>query len=307
MAGPKLVFFGNERLATGVKTTAPTLQALIAADYDIVSVVSHYSGSTSRNNRDLEIAAVAEATGIPMLLPHKPTEVTDQLAAYGAEAAVLVAYGKIIPQSIIDIFPRGIINIHPSLLPLHRGPTPVESVILEGPTETGVSIMQLVREMDAGPVYGQTAYNLDGSESKSELAKRLLEAGSALLLELLPDILNGSLQPIPQDEARATYDGLISKKQSWLDFNKPARQLEREVRAYLAWPQSRTEFSRKEVVVTAASVIDGQGEPGSVWRDGKRFGFYTTDGILIIDRLKPSGKQEMSAEAFLAGYQSLLG
>ena len=147
----KVIFFGNERLATGVTTTAPTLRALIAAGYELVAVVSHYEQANSRTSRDLEIAAVAKEQNIPLLLPNKPSEIFEQLKSFNADVGVLVAYGKIIPQSIIDIFHKGIINIHPSALPMHRGPTPVESVMLNGESFTAVSVMQLVSAMDAGP------------------------------------------------------------------------------------------------------------------------------------------------------------
>lgn len=306
MDKPTLIFFGNERLATGVSTNAPTLQAILTAGYPVAAIVSHHTESRSRNNRDLEIAAVAAAHSIPVLLPEKPAEIADQLKAYGAEAAVLVAYGKIIPQSVIDIFPKGIVNIHPSLLPLHRGPIPIESVILDGSKQTGVSIMQLVREMDAGPVYGQVPFDLTGTETKQELADILLQRGGELLIELLPGILHDTLLPEPQDDTAATYDELITKDKGLLDFNKPAQQSEREIRAYHGWPQSRTIIADKEVVITNAHTIDGAGTAGSVWREGKRFGFYTTSDILEIDTLKPAGKQEMPASAFLAGYGSLL-
>lgn len=313
-----LVFFGNERLATGVMTDAPTLRALVAAGYHVAAVVSHYERGKSRTARDLEIAAVAEEHGIPLLLPDKPAEIADQLASYGAEAAVLVAYGKIVPQSVIDIFPRGIINIHPSLLPLHRGPIPLEAVMLEGATETGVSIMRLAREMDAGPVYGQVRHYLTGSETKQALADTLLVAGGKLLLELLPAILDGSLEPVPQDDAAATYDNLLSKDDGQLDFSKPAARLESEIRAYAGWPGSRTLIGGKDVVVTAAHAVADGGNantgnadnatvgtvaPGSIWRGPKQYGFYCADGILVIDKLKPAGKPEMTVEAFLAGHQ----
>jgi methionyl-tRNA formyltransferase len=198
---------------------------------------------------------------------------------------------------------HGIINIHPSLLPKHRGPIPIESVILGGETKTGVSIMQLVKEMDAGPVYGHAELELQGDETKQALADQLVEIGGQMIVELLPGILDGSLVAVPQTEENATYDELISKADSLLDFTKPAVRLEREVRAFLEWPKSRTKIGEKDVVVTKAHVIDGNGKPGELWRDGKEFGFYTSGGIFVIDTLKPAGKGEMTAQAFLAGYR----
>jgi methionyl-tRNA formyltransferase len=152
----KIVFFGNERLATGVTTTAPTLQALIDAGYEVCAlVVAQNQSGASRKARKLEVAEIAEQHGIPVLVPAKLDDIAGQLKDYGAEIGILVAFGKIVPQAILDIFPHGIINIHPSLLPKHRGSTPIESAILFGENETGVSLMQLVQKMDAGPVYAQ--------------------------------------------------------------------------------------------------------------------------------------------------------
>jgi methionyl-tRNA formyltransferase len=307
MSKPTIVFFGNERLATSVSTTAPTLESLIEAGYHIAAVISHYERSKSRNARELEIAKIAQKHGIPVLLPDKPGEILEQLASYNADVAVLVAYGKIVPQSVIDVFPKGILNIHPSLLPLHRGPTPIESVILEGASETGVSIMQLVRAMDAGPVYDQTRLSLQGNETKQELADKLLEHGSKLLLEVLPGVLDGSLQPKTQDDSQATYDNLIRKEDGLLDLTKPAERLEREVRAYAEWPKSRIMLVDTEIVVTKVHVLpENHKQIGTIWLDGKQFGFQTSNGVLVVDALKPAGKPEMTAEAFLAGYRHLL-
>jgi len=314
-ADTRIVFFGNERLATGVTTIAPTLQALIAAGYDVVAVVSHHTDSRSRKSRELEIAVVAGEHNIPLLLPAKPAEILAELEALQADIGVLVAYGKIVPQSVIDIFPRGIINIHPSLLPLHRGPIPIESVILDGSTESGVSVMELARAMDAGPVYGQTRVSLSGSETKQELADKLLAEGGSMVVDLLPGILDGSRVPIPQDDAAATYDNLIQKNDGLMDFHKPADQLEREVRAYSDWPKSWAKLhgpgGEMEVIITAAHAVPGNspdGEPNDldIVDSAGIMMIETSDGRLCVDRLKPAGKQEMTAQAFMAGYGKLL-
>jgi len=289
----RLVFFGNERLATGVSTTAPTLTALIEAGHDVCAVVSNYERGTSRSARELEIEAVAKKHGIPVLLPAKPSEILDELQAYGAEAAVLVAYGRIVPQSVIDVFPKGIINIHPSLLPLHRGPTPIESVILNGETKTGVSIMSLQKEMDAGPVYGQSEVGLTGQETKQELADHLLEIGGKMVVALLPGILDGSVVAKPQDDVAATYDKLIEKTQGVMDWHKPAAQLEREIRAYAIWPKSSTTLAALDVIITDAHVSKDKDGP---------LAMQTAKDFLVTDKLKPAGKNEMTAADFIRGY-----
>lgn len=300
----KIVFFGNERLATGVNTSAPTLRSLIDEGYEICAVVTNYEKAMSRSARSLEIADVANKNGIPVLIPAKPTEIKELLESYHAGVGVLVAYGKIIPQSIIDIFPKGIVNIHPSLLPLHRGPIPIESVILDGSDRTGVSIMQLVKAMDAGPVFGQSEVILNGNETKQELADNLLDVGSAMLKELLPGILDGSIVGLPQDESRATYDKLISKEDGWIDWSKSAADIEREIRAFAEWPKSRTKIADRDIVITKVRFIDESGQAGKVIIQSKEIVIFCGDSALVIEKLKPADKNEMTGENFINGYMT---
>jgi methionyl-tRNA formyltransferase len=303
MEQPTLVFFGNERIATGVTTNVPVLQALVAAGYRVAAVVvSQSDPAQSRKARTLEVAMVAQQLGIPLLSPAKLTDIKDQLSGIGAEAGILVAYGKLVPPEIINLFPRGIINIHPSLLPKRRGSTPIENVILYGEKETGVSLMQLVEEMDAGPVYAQELVPLQANETKQALADLLLNSGKDLLLRYLPSILDGSLPGNPQEKIEATYDKHIKKEVGELDTAKPAAQLEREVRAYAGWPRSRLKLGTTEVIVTQAHVSEQNGTPGTLWLQGKQIGVHCAEGTLVIDALIPPGRKEMTAEGFLAGY-----
>lgn len=302
----KILFFGNERLATGVSTTAPTLQALIGAGYEVAAVVVAQNDiGKSRKTRLLEVAEIARHHGIPLLAPADLNQAKDELAAYGARIAVLIAYGKIVPPEVLAIFPAGIVNIHPSLLPLHRGSTPLESVILAGARETGVSLMRLSEKMDAGPVYARQTVPLNGGETKQGLADNLSTLGTAMLLQQLPAILEGSTEPTPQDEANATYDAHITKADGVIDWSKPAAQLEREIRAYGGWPRSRTTLGSTDVIITAAQAAGGSGAIGNLEIHGRELGVYCGEGLLTISSLIPAGKREMPAEAFLAGYKSL--
>lgn len=306
MTSNRLIFFGNERLATGVSTDVPVLRALLSEGYDIAAVVSHNEITRTRKPRPLEIAEVAAEAGIPLLLPHKLGDIYEELNAFDATAGVLIAFGKIVPQRIIDLFPRGIINIHPSALPLHRGPTPLESVIVDGSTETAVSLMALAAAMDAGPVYAQQSVTLSGTETKQELADTLITIGRDMVVEHLPAILSGSLAGTPQDDSKATYDQLIGKEDGVLNWELPAVLLERQVRAYADWPRSRTSLAGRDVSITRCHVTDGNGTPGSICTYEKDFGIYTADGILVIDSLVPAGKREMTGSDFLLGYRNLL-
>lgn len=302
-----IVFFGNERLSTGFVTEAPTLRRLISAGYHVAAIVTNYEAGKSRAVRGLEVAAVAEEYGIPLIINEKPRDIIEQLRSYNARVGVLVAYGQIVPQQVIDIFPAGIVNIHPSLLPLHRGPTPIESAILDGDEVTGVSLMQLAKAMDAGPVYAQERLVLNGYPTKQELSTTLLNKGCDLLIAHLPAILDGTLSPSPQDGNTATYDQLITKGAGALDWHKTAVRLEREVRAYAEWPKSHAKLGPIDITVTRSHVVKHSGIPGTVHIVDKQLVVCTSKDALAIDALKPAGKKEMTGEAFLAGYKQSLG
>lgn len=318
----KILFFGNERLATGLSTTVPILRTLLKNGYEVEAIIIAQNDlKPTRKERELEIVGVASENNIPLLAIDKLKDAEQELTKFHAEAAILIAYGKIVPQSIINIFPSGIINIHPSLLPLHRGPTPIESVILNGDTQTGVSLMQLAPKMDAGPIYAQQSIKLLGTESKQELADKLSLLGSDMLLKNLPRILDGSLDAIAQLDIHATYDRLISKDDGIIDWCKSASKLEKEVRAYSVWPRSRTKVGQTEIIITHAHVIpeDTPGLQKKDWAinnssgsysDGlivetshQTLGFTTGKDVLMVDNLIPAGKKEMTVQAFLAGYR----
>ncbi|USN96408.1 MAG: methionyl-tRNA formyltransferase [Candidatus Nomurabacteria bacterium] len=304
----KIVFFGNERLVSGLeKTSAPILCGLIERGYDIAAVVSHYTFGKSRNNRELEVAEIAKTYGIPLFTPSKPAEIAQELNELHADIAVLVAYGRIVSQEIIDMFPKGIINIHPSLLPRYRGPTPIEATILNGDDRAGVSIIQLTAGMDEGPIYSQKSLNISGTETKFELYKKIEETVTPLFFEVFPKIIDGTLKPEPQNNNEASYCKLIQKSDSRVDWNKSALEIEREIRTFLGWPQSKTNLGKTEIIITKAHVVSGDLPIGkAVRQDRNTLLVGTSKDLLSIDALKPLGKQEMPISAFLAGYQDRL-
>lgn len=270
-----VIFFGNEKLATGVSGTKPVIkQAVIDAGFDIEQ---HVTGPLSE------------------LRPHK------------AQLAILAAYGRIIPQPVLDQFSLGIINVHPSLLPAYRGPTPIEQAILDGASKTGVSIMHLSAGMDEGPIYRQRTVHLNGNETKSELTTKLQQLGADLLVEALPLIYAGLLKPRQQPHpSRATYSHKLNKEDGVVDWSKPAEQIEREIRAFTGWPKSRTQLAGKDVELIQATVVDVRGKPGEIRVQNKQLLVFCYEKALSIEILKPSGKKEMPVQAFLAGYSTLL-
>lgn len=288
-----IIFFGTEDFS------ARFLEALIKAGQDIRAVVTKPDTKKGRGQKLSHplVKVVAQAHGIPVLQPVKLSDAHDSLAAYGQDVAgVLVSYGKIVPQSIINLFTPGIVNVHPSLLPRYRGPSPIESAIRNGDSKTGVSIMQLSKDMDAGPVYSQAVLLLDGTETRPVLYQKLGELGTEELLRCLPGILDGSLQPTPQSDEQATYCQLLSKADGVIDpLALSADEAERHIRAYLGFPKSKLTIGDTTIIVTKAHATDNQQTILDIkCKDGR---------FLSIDELvAPSGKT-LNAADFLRGYR----
>jgi methionyl-tRNA formyltransferase len=289
----KLVFFGTENFSL------PSLRALIAANYNIAAVVTKPDAPAGRGRQmaSPSVKKMAEGGGIKVLQPEKLREVTEDLNSTGATHGVLVAYGKILPQAVIDMFPGGIINVHPSLLPKYRGPSPIESAILNGDTKTGVSLMKLTAEMDAGPVFAQKEVAISPDTDRLRLTSELSELGAKYLLSKLPGILSGQTPPLPQDDSKATYTKLLRKSDGLIDWRgETAEQIERKVRAYLGFPKTTAKIHGHTVIVSKGRVVNSASE-GSLVLPAKD-GFFE---VLVL--IAPSGRT-MSGADFSRGYKS---
>ena len=286
-----IVFFGTDEFS------AASLRELIAKGFTISAVVTK---PDSRKGRGRELAKpivkeIAEANNIPVWQPLDVRAIAEHVEKLHDPIGVLVSYGKIIPQSIIDLFKPGIINVHPSLLPLYRGPSPIESAILHGDTETGVTIMQLSAGMDAGPIYSQITVPLIDVETAPDLEVQLGELGAQELGLTLPAIMNGTVQPTPQNDEIATYCKLLSKEESLLDTQAlTAEQAERHVRAYLAFPKTKVTVAGQQIVVTKAHVSTSSSTPLDIECADGRF-------LSVDELIGPSGKA-MNAQGFVNGY-----
>jgi len=295
----KILLFGNERIATSVETKAPIFRYLMQ-NYNVVGLVV----SEKKNIDSLEVVKIAKENNIEVYNFTKLKDSIEDIRKLEADIAVLIAYGKIIPQSIIDIFPMGILNIHPSLLPMHRGPTPLESVILGNETKTGVSLMHLSSGMDSGPVYAQKTINLNQKESKQELANILDELGYSIFKEDFEDILSGKITPVEQKDELATYDQLINKTNSNIDWNESSLQIINKIRAYEGWPGTKTMLGKLNVNIVSAEISDHKGNPGEFIIENGRLYIYTLDSSLEIKTIQPEGRKIMTARDFLLGYSN---
>lgn len=286
-----IVFFGTE------DHSLLALRALVDAGLPVVTVVTKQDTPKGRGNK-LTAPAVkiyALEQGISVLQPEKLADIIDTIRALGSPIGVLVSFGKIIPQTILDIFTPGIINIHPSLLPKYRGPSPIESAIANRDNKTGVTIMKLEAAMDAGPIYTQAPYALDFTETKPELYDTLFTLGANLLITNLPAIISGSLQPQPQNEQDATYCSLLSKKDNILDLTTTTPgEAEARIRAHLGFPRTRVQIGQYTLIITKAHGVMTKKTPLDL--------LCSNGAYLSIDEvIAPSGKT-MSATDFLRGY-----
>lgn len=286
-----IIFFGTDTFS------ASALTALIEADYVIGAVITK---PDSKSGRGQQLTAplvkhIAEKQGIPVWQPTKLLDLVDDIKALGDTIGVLSSYGRIVPQAIIDLFHPGIINIHPSLLPLYRGPSPIETAIMNGDAQTGVSIMKLSAEMDAGPVYAQEVYTLDGTETAPELYETLSALGGRMLIETLPGIIEGNLLPSPQANA-AIYCYLLKKESALLKPSEmTAIQAERQVRAYLAFPKTKLPYNNESLVITKVHITTELNTKEFIVE------FKDNSYLLIDELIGPSGKR-MSGQAFKNGY-----
>jgi methionyl-tRNA formyltransferase len=288
-----IIFFGTEDFSLAI------LKSLIDAGYSIAAVATKPDNKRGRG-QNLSMPSVKELAlkfDIPVWQPNKISDINEDVKKLGSNiAGVLASFGKIIPKSTLDLFNPGIINVHPSLLPLYRGPSPIESAIVNADEQTGVSIIKLVPLMDAGPIYGTDVYQLSGNETQPELYEKLAQVGANLLINLLPSILDESITPHPQDDSKAIYCNLLDKKDSWLDPTLiSAETAERLVRAHLTFPKTKIDILGHTIIITECHVSQSK----STDLDIK----FRDNNFLSIDKLiAPSGRT-MSAKDFLNGYK----
>lgn len=295
----QIIFFGTEDLS------AECLKRLIDDGYTIASVVTKPDSKKGRGKELSEprVKKIAKEHNIPVWQPNNINDIEDDIKNTQNKLGVLVSFGRIIPKSILDLFePVGIINLHPSLLPKYRGPSPIETAILNGDRTIGISFIKLSKDMDAGPIYYQTTVNVldKGAEAMYEA---ISDVGAVKLSEIISKIIKGELSGSNQDNNKATYTKLLSKNDGEINWDKPAKEILRSIKAYELWPKSRTKIAGKDVVIMDAEMIKLQGEPGKVSIDNKELIIYCKVDAIKIHRLLPAGKKEMASEAFLAGYK----
>jgi len=285
------VFLGTPGFAV------PSLEAVAS---ETVAVYTQPDRPRGRG-QELAMPPVKEAAlrlGIPVHQPVKIRGVVDELRAWNADAMIVVGYGQIIPQTIIDIPPMGIINVHASLLPKYRGAAPIQWAIARGESTTGVTTMKINAGLDTGDMLLKWRTEIGAEETAIELAERLAAAGANLLRRTLDEWPN--IVPEPQDDSQATLAPILKKEDGLIDWSRPAREIANRVRGFQPWPGCHTFAGGKKLGIWKARAVPGSGAVGQVLK-GFRVG--CGEGLLEVMEVQPEGRKRMSAAAFLSGHQ----
>lgn len=301
----RIVFIGTPDFAV------PCLRKLVEEKYNVVAVVTQPDRPNGRK-KQLAAPPVKEAAlllGLPVLQPEKlKVDGVQDILDYKPDLIVTAAFGQILPKELIEYPAYGCINVHASLLPQYRGGAPIHKSIIDGQTETGVTIMYMVEKLDAGDMLSQVRVPIEDTDNVGTMHDKLSRAGAKLLLETIPKLLDGTIQPIPQDEAKVTYAWNIKREDERLDWTRSARELFNHVRGLYPWPVAYTvvEGDNQTVKVWAASVLmedtTNHQEPGTILSVAPEgIDVQTGQGVLRLTHIQPAGKKAMAVADYVRG------
>ncbi len=284
-------------------------------------------------SKDLKIVAVITAPDKPVgrkqILTHSPVkkwaletnfevlepdkigkpEWVDKIKNLAPDLIILCAYGQIVPQEILNIPKYKALNIHPSLLPKYRGASPIQSAILNGDKETGVTIILMDEEMDHGNIISNSKFLISNKSTYKELSKNLSDLGAELLIKTLPDWIAGKIKPQEQDHSQATFCKLIKKEHGKIDWNKSAEEIERQIRAFQEWPETYTDFNGKILKIIGADFENKKTnyKIGEAFLDNNELCVQTGNGVLVLKTVQLEGKKPMPVKDFLNGHSEIIG
>ncbi|HTR35906.1 MAG TPA: methionyl-tRNA formyltransferase [Bryobacteraceae bacterium] len=298
----ELIFLGTPSFAV------PTLERIVAAGHRVLAVFTQPDRPKGRGGQ-LAASPVKETAlrlGLPVHQPERVRrpEVVEQLRGMRPQAMVVVGYGQIIPQSIIDIPPRGIINVHASLLPKYRGAAPIQWAVANGERRTGVTTMRIDAGLDTGDMLQKWETEIGAEENAVELGQRLSRAGADLLIETLQRIEAGTIQPQPQDNSQATLAPILKKEDGTIDWTWPAAKVFNRTRGFLPWPGAYSFFRSQLFHIWKSRVAESAppGQPGRMIPQKKRLFVACGEGSTLEPlEVQIEGRKRMSAEAFLNG------
>jgi len=293
----------------------PAFEKLLAQPWcEMAALITQPDSPAGRGQKlsQLPVKEAALARGVQVLQPPRlrTPEATQQIRELSPELLVVAAYGQWIPREIFDMPPHRSLNIHPSLLPRHRGAAPAMSAILAGDQETGVTILRVAEEMDAGDILAQFRILIAPQDTTGTIMDKLAVLGAELIADVAIRWLRGEIQPVPQNHEEATWFSRIKKEQGRIDWTLPAEQIWRQVRAYNPWPSAYTAYRGKRLVVHAA---EPAGDPGGTFAPGQIVrlphgpAVATGQGALLLRQVQLEGKRSVSIAEFMAGQREFIG
>ena len=302
----RIVFMGTPEFAV------PSLRALCEHGYEVVGVFTQPDRPKGRGNRltPSPVKEYALAQGIPVFQPEKiRRDGVDDLRALAPDLCVTAAFGQILSQEILDIPPMGSVNVHASLLPRHRGSAPINWAILQGDRQAGVTTMMMARGIDTGDMLLKAATDILPGETAGELTLRLSEIGASLLLETLQGMTDGSVKPIPQDEAQMTYDPMLTKQMGIIDWSESAEAIVNRIHGLNPWPGCSTAIQGGRLKLLRAKTACGSGAPGEILSADVKAGLVIAcgSGAAEIVQLQAPGGKPMNARDYLRGHALAVG
>lgn len=284
--------------------SVPCLQALLDAGYPVTGVFTQPDKPKGRGYQlaPPPVKEFALTQNLPVFQPKtmRDAETLEQLKGCNPDLIVVVAYGKLLPKEVLDLPRLGCINVHASLLPKYRGAGPVQWSIINGEEETGVTTMYMAEALDTGDMLESAALKIGENETADELMERLSHLGAELLISTVKKAEEGTLKPVPQDEALSTYVSMLDKEMARLDFNKPAREVHNLIRGLSSWPCAYTFYQGKRLKVYRSKLSPMSGQPGELL-DAKRFIVACRDGAVEFETVQYEGGKRMSGADFLRG------
>jgi methionyl-tRNA formyltransferase len=304
----RIVYFGTPAFAV------PTLAALLKSRHSVVALVSQPDRPRGRGHH---VAAtptkeLAVLCGVPVLQPTKLRDETflASIAAFQADLGVVAAYGRILPDALLGIPRFGMINVHASLLPAYRGAAPIHRAVIAGETVTGVTIMRVVSELDAGPMIARATVPIGPDDTSVDVEAQLAEHGAALLLDVVEQFAKGEVVEAPQDHAKATHAQKILKTEGPIDWSLPAIRIHNLVRGLQPWPLASTTIGGARCLIhrTAVAGEAAEAPAGTIVRaEGETLAVATGDGVIQILQIQPEGRRPMTAREFLSGHRTTPG
>jgi methionyl-tRNA formyltransferase len=293
---------------------AVTLEKLLEGPDRVVGVVTQPARPAGRGQKSVSspVYQLAEGHGIPLAAPEKIRDPSflALLQSWNPQIIVVVAYGRILPKAILEVVPQGCLNVHYSLLPKYRGAAPAAWTIIKGDTMAGVTTMQLVEKMDAGPVYLQEAIPVSPEDTTGSLQEKLTPVGAKLMLQTIDMLKRGALVPTPQDESAATLAPMLKKEDGLIDWAHSAAVIERRIRGFTPWPSAYTHSRGKLLKIHRARIVSAQNEadPGTIVRaDDGGFWVATGSAALSLEEVQSEGKRRLSGIDFVRGARVHVG